>query len=244
MDISLSNLSKQEHKLIENAANEFGKTFTHAHDIVFFTWTFITSIKPEAYTFSLFLSQIQKSLVLCLLSALRNHDVQYHMMLRHVLENTSLACFSLYETNTEEFCRSDENDILYADKSASKKAYKWLENNYHSFSAKIKNIKDNINESFAHASILPGPLNMHMNGNTIGNLFFDKPDKLMTQQRLWWTGNVTLGILTLFEKIIQKYPKVNLVDDFAQRMFEFSKDDTSILAHLMINPRLSRWIYK
>ena len=202
MDITLSNLSKHEQKLIENAANEFGNNFTHAHDLVFFTWTFITSIKPAAYAFSLFLSQIQKSLVLCLLSALRNHDVQYHMMLRHVLENTSLACFSLYETDTEKFYRSDENDILYAKESATRQAYKWLEKNYPGFSAKIKDMKDNINKSFAHASILPGPLNIHVNGNTIGNLFFDKPGKLMTRHRLWWTANVTLGILILFEKVI------------------------------------------
>lgn len=245
MGITLSYISKHEHELVENAERELGNFFTHAHDMIFFTSTFISSITNDAFIFSLFLSQITNSLLLCLLSTLRNHDVQYNMMLRHVLENASLACYALYETNTEVYYRSDEDDddILYPKESARKKAYRWLEDNYPNFSAIIKNMKNTINDSFAHASIASTPFNVETDGNTIGHLFFDKSDKLMQQTRLWWVGNVALEILREFEEINQKYPKIKLVEDFKEKMLEFTSDDISLLSYLTVNPRLSRWIH-
>jgi len=244
MEISLLDLSKHEHSLVENAPSEFGLDYINAHDLVFFTWTFISNVKPEAYVFSLFLSQIQKSLVLCLLSALRDHDVQFHMMLRQTLENASLASYALFETEQNAFCTTDEDDILYEKDKVKKKAYKWLEKNYRDHSDKIKNMKNQINESYAHASILPTPQNLYFNGNTIGNKFFDSHDKLMTKQRLWWVGNIALGILDLFAKIIAEFPIVTLVDDFPQKMGSLYRENNRILNELKSNPRFSRWMDK
>jgi len=59
MKVTLLDLSKEEHSLVEKAPSDFGPHYINAHDLVFFTWSFISGIKPEAYVFSLFLSQIQ-----------------------------------------------------------------------------------------------------------------------------------------------------------------------------------------
>ncbi len=241
MKIFLQDLSSHEHSLVENASSEFGPDFVNAHDLVFFTWSFISNIKPEAMIFSLFLSQIQKSLVLCLLSAVRDHDVQFHMMLRHSIENTSLACYALFEPDDSAFYMTDKDDILYPKKGVNSKAYKWLETNYRNHSDKLKNMKDVINTTFAHANILPTPQNLCFDEGEIGNRFFDVQDKLMTKQRLWWVGNVSLGILDLFAKIIGEFPIVTLVDDFPKKMHSFSKENTRILNELESNPRFLRW---
>jgi hypothetical protein len=241
MSISLLDLSKDENSLIENAPSEFGPDFINAHDLVFFAWSFISQMKPEAYIFALFLAQIKKSLVLCLLSALRNHNVQFHIMLRHALENVSLAAYALHKTNKEVFYSTDEDEILYPKRTANEKAYKWLEKNYRDHSDKLKNMKDQINKSFAHASILSTSQNLYFDGEKLGNQFFDTPDKLMTRQGLWWVGNVALGALDLFAKIIEKFPIVTLVDDFPQKMGRLSKENNRIQNELKSNPRFLRW---
>ena len=240
MEVSLLDLSKHEHSLVEKAASEFGPDFINANELVFFTWSFISSVKPEAYVFSLFLAQIQKSLVLCLLSAIRDHDVQLFMMLRQALENVSLASYALFETDQDAFYTTDENKILFPKKKINEKAYKWLEKNYLDHSKKIKSMKDQINESFAHANILPTPHNLYFDGKRIGNQFFDAHDRLMAKQRLWWIGNIALGVLDLFAKLIERFPIVTLVDDFHQKMGTLSKENNRILNELKSNPRFSR----
>lgn len=244
MKISLLDLSKHEHSLVGKSPAEFGPDYINAHDLVFFTWSFISSVKPEAYVFSLFLSQIQKSLVLCLLSALRDHNVQFHMMLRQTLENASLASYALFETDQNAFCTTDEHDILYTKEKVNSKAYKWLEKNYRDHSDKIKSMKNQINESYAHASILPTAQNLYFNRNKIGIQFFDSHDKLMTKQGLWWVGNIAIGVLDLFAKIIAEFPIVTLVDDFPQKMGSLARENNRILNELKSNPRFSRWMDK
>ena len=244
MEISLLDLSKNEHSLVEMAPSEFGPDFINANDLVFFTWSFISSVKPEAYVFSLFLAQIQKSLVLCLFSAIRDHGVQFHMMLRNVLENIPLASYALFKTDMNAFYDLDEHDILYPKKKINEKAYKWLDANFKDHSEKIKNMKDQINESFAHASILTTNQNLHFNGKRIGNQFFDTHDRLITKQGLWWVGNIAIGVLDLFTKIIIKFPIVTLTDNLQQKMAPLSRENDRILNELKSNPRFSRWMEK
>jgi hypothetical protein len=242
MKISLLELSKDEHLLVERAPSELGPDFVNAHDLVFFTWSFVSSVKPEAHVFSLFLSQVQKSLVLCLLSAVRDHDVQFHMMLRYTLENASIACYALFQTDHDAFYTTDEEDILYPKKKVNEKSYKWLKENYREHSDKIKNMKNIINDNFVHASILPTSKNLYCSDNRIGNRFFDFHDLLMTKYSLWWIGNVALGLLDLFAKVVERFPIVTLVDDFPQKMGSFSKENNRILNELKNNPRFSRWM--
>ena len=103
-------------------------------------------------------------------------------------------------------------------------------------------MKDQINETFAHASILPTSQNLYFDGSKLGNQFFDAHDKLMTKQRLWWIGNVSLGLLDLFAKVIEKHPIVTLVDDLSPKMISLSYENNRILNELKRNPRFSRWM--
>jgi hypothetical protein len=63
----------------------------------------------------------------------------------------------------------------------------------------------------------------------------------MTRQGLWWVGNVALGTLDLFAKIIEKFPIVTLVDDFPQKMGSLSEENNRIQNELKSNPRFLRW---
>ncbi len=121
MNFEIFQLSEQEDVLIKEAAQKYGDTFQNAHDLVFLTGSFISNIESDGYVFSLFIIQVQKSLTLALLSCLRNHDVQFHMMLRYALESAVLAGYALHNTNFDDFACKDSDGSLYPKKKQKKK---------------------------------------------------------------------------------------------------------------------------
>lgn len=242
MKIDIIELSQMEHDSVADAAAKYGTIFVHAHDIVAFTWLFLKKVRPEALAFTLFLSQFQKGITLSFLSALRNHEVQFSLMLRQSLEAAALASYALHSPDIDGFGRPDTNNCLIADRSVTKKAYKWLESEYPAYSESMKYMKNQINESYAHASILPASDNIQFDSRKMGSTFFDNPDDLFTIQHLWWIGNVVFGILDLFEQITKRYPMVTLVPDFQNKMQQFGRDNMQIKTDLQANPRFARWI--
>ncbi|MFH1983334.1 MAG: hypothetical protein ABIL58_15930 [Pseudomonadota bacterium] len=242
MKLDIIEMSQMEHNSVVGSAAKYGTSFVNAHDIVAFSWVCLKSVRPDAFAFILFLSQFQKSITLSLLSALRNHEVQFNLMLRQALEAGALASYALHSPDVEGFARTDAHDCLFTDRKVAKKAYKWLESEYPTHSKSMKYMKDQINESYAHASILPASDNIQFDFHKIGSTFFDKPDELITIQHLWWIGNVVIGILDLFEHITMRYPKVTLVPDFRKKMQRFGRDNTRIKIELQTNPRFARWI--
>lgn len=242
MDFKLEELSNAENELIKKAQLNYTYMFDNANNAVTFTWNFLSKVKPEAWIFVSFLSQVQKGLVLGLLSTLRKHEVQGFMMLRHVLESAVLACYGLYKPDLAEFGHIDSEGCAQVDEKAKDKAYKWIENNYSSFSKTIKFMKDTINKAFAHSSILLTPNTFEFEDNAMRVTFFDKDDDLMLRQRLWWIANIAIGLLNLFSEVIHDYPLVELVDGFADKMRALAIENERIKKELMQDPRFARWL--
>lgn len=242
MEHYIVQLSKQEHALIKNGCVEYGRIFQNAHDLVFLTGHFISSIKPEGFVFSLFMPQVQKALTLSLLSCLRNHEVQLNMMLRYALESACLAGYALSNPNIDDFCYTDSNDCLYPKEKAKEKAYKWINSSFQPYSEKIKFMKDTINESFAHANILSAPQNYNFSEAEISSLFFDNPDALMTQKNLWLIANISFGLLDFLARVIQKHSLVNFADGFHEKMKIYGKENGDIKDQLTSHPRFKRWM--
>ena len=244
MKLGIIEISKGEYDLVVNAATKYGNAFVNAHDLVMFSWNFINRVKPDALAFILFLSQFQKAITLSFLSVLRNHEVQFSLMLRQALEASALAGYALYNPNIDDFGKPNADDCLFANRNVRGKAYKWIEKEYPTHSQSMKYMKDQINESYAHANILPASDNIQCELKTIGSIFVDKPDTLFAMQHLWWIGNVIIGVLDFLEQTIISHPLVTLVPDFQEKMGQFARENTQIKMELKANPRLSRWISK
>jgi len=242
MKVQILQLSEAENELVKYAHETYGHIFENAHDLVFLTWNFLSDVKPDAWVFTLFLSQLQKSLTLSLLSTLRNHDVQFHLVLRYALESAVLAAYALHDANIDSFGYTDDKEVLHQNEKVKDKAYKWIEANYETYSEKIKHMKKTINQSFAHATIIATPQNIYFQNSKIGNLFFDKEDQLMTKQRLWWLANVSFGLLDFFSKVISRYPLVTLARDFPVKMRDLGIQNEKIKSELMNHPRFARWM--
>jgi hypothetical protein len=238
IDHQIIQLSEQENALIINAPTEYGNIFQNAHDLVYLTGHFISNIKPDGHVFSLFIPQVQKALTLSLLSCLRNHEVQLNMMLRYALESAVLAGYALNNPNLDDFCYTDSRNCLCPKEKAKDAAYKWINNNFPSFSDKIKYMKDSINESFAHANILSTPQNYSLSKTEIRSLFFDIPDALITKKNLWWIANISFGLLDLLSRVIEKHPLVSLANDFPEKMKRYYGENEKIKEQLAAEPRL------
>lgn len=241
MNFKIEDLSAAENELIQKAHEDFGIIFDNANGLVSAIWHFTSSgdIK-KAWIFISFLSNIQKSLTLSLLSTIRGHDAQSQMMLRQSLESSVLASYALYETNSDEFGTIDPKGALQMDEKVFDKARKWLEGNYKEYSEKIKFMKDTINTNAAHSNILVAMKNVDFKDITIEASFFDKPDKLITESQLWWIGNISFGLIDLFSKVIHDFPLVKLNDEVIIKVRELGVENEKIKQGLIKNPRLNK----
>lgn len=236
-------LSLTENKLVINAQRQYGHIFDNARNLVSLIWNFPKEVKREGWIFISFLSQVQKFLTLSLLSTIRMHDVQTNMMLRQVLESGVLACYALYNTKLESFGYiNNSTGLVHENTKATETAYKWLENNYKTYSDKIKYMKGKINELFAHSNMINTTNNFEFKDSEMTVLFFDKPHDIITQQRLWWIANISFGLLDLFSKLINDFPLIKLGDDFTTEMQVLGAENERIKQELMNEPRFAKWL--
>ena len=238
-------LADAEKKMVDNAYNDYGEYFSHAHKLVSFTWNFISEVKQGAWVYIALLSQVQKSLYLALLSAIRYHDAQTHFNLRYALESAVLSCYGLFDTDSKNFVKCDDQGcfIMENGQDVMKKAYKWIEENYKLYSDKTKFMKDKINEYSMHANLALSPSNFNITeSNGINISFFDNQFEHIIKQRLWWIANISFGLLDLFATIIRDYPIVKLVSNFDLEMRTYGIKNHQIELELKNDPRFSKWI--
>ncbi|MFC1505198.1 hypothetical protein ACFL5W_01645 [Thermodesulfobacteriota bacterium] len=241
MDIPLIKFSEQEHKLIERAPVEYGDIYSNTHDLIFLSWNFLERIEHKGEAFSLFFGQINKTLIQCMLAAIRKHCVQFHAMLRHIIEYASLAAYSTYETDMHVFYHEDENKCLVPEEKTTVKAYKWLDANYPIHSGKLHQMKDTINNTYSHASILPTIHNLKFSQTEVGLFYFDDTDKIFTEQYLWWIGDIIIGILELLYDLLQKNPVAIVTDNYLSTMNQLVRNSIYIRARLMSDPTFFKW---
>lgn len=228
----IKDLSETENEMVKKAYENYGNVFDNANKSVLLIWSFFSDVKPEAFIFISFLSQVRTSLSLALLSTVRRHDVQTHMMLRNALESAVLACYALYKTNWREFGNIDDIGCLQTNDNVLNNAYKWLGDKYKDFSDGIKSFKDIINELFAHANLAPAICNVNFSELKGETLFFDK-EGILINNRLWVIANISCGLLDLFRKVIQEFPLVTLIDNFEPKMRELGTENERIKKELM-----------
>lgn len=244
---TIEGFSDAEDTLIKEASTKYGEVYANTNDLILLMLDCIKEdVNPEAWIFIGFLSQVQKSMLLAFLSTLRKHDVQTLMILRNALESSVLAAYALNQTNLDFYGKINPQGIMILNKKIKEKAYKWIEKEFGCHSKIIKFFKDEINANNAHANfgLIFNNLDFSTKHFLTKHLFDDNEgDKehhfIMTMQRLWMIGNISFGLLRLFEQVITKYPLVKLVDDFERRLSEYSIENDRIKEKLSKHPRFS-----
>lgn len=231
-----------EKEAVLHGAERYGDYFINANEFNQLLNEFIRSVDPDRFIFAMFLSQVRKHHTLALFSVVRLHHIQGMLNLRQTIEAGASAAYAIANTDQKDFADTDEAGILDPTKELAVKRYKWLEKYYPAGSTPLKNLKNSINESPAHANIVYAQQNFRFNAreNRFETPFFDIEDEYLVKSDLWFVGNIAMGLADLFYGVSKDFGGVKFVDDFPVRLKQLGDQNHALKAELMKNPRFVR----
>lgn len=236
MELDLQKISDEENDLIKRAHSDYGEPYKNALQSVtlFYNFGEPTEIN-DAY--NAFLPLARKSILLALLSILRKHDIQCQLMMRQFLEASVLAAYALNNKRLQSFGHITEEGLLEINETAKDNAYKWLNEDYGEISKKIKHMKDAINSLASHANLVSAT-------HSASDLYsiYDIEAVHVIKQRLWWIGNVIIGVLDLLKKVNMKNGGVEIVQGFEDQYRNLSAQNENIKQQLIQHPRFARYL--
>ncbi|WP_346898806.1 hypothetical protein [Clostridium sp. UBA7503] len=145
--MDIRELIKMENEIIEESILESEELITNSYNLVKLLSQIADGKNIDASVFLFLHRQVQNSLFQNLLSILRRHEIQAQIMLRHSIEMACLSVYSLENANTNDYIVIDDIAAKPV-KGIERKAYKYLDKEFHEESKKLKAIKDNINQYF------------------------------------------------------------------------------------------------
>ena len=228
-----------EHEMVRTASDKYGVYFTHAVNTVTLLNNILTAplLSPARFLFITFHSQVKKHITLALLSAVRQHHVQCGMNTRQVLEAGAWAAYALAHDDPNLF-RTQTPQGAEVPRSLSRACNRWISGNYEEHSNTISRLKNQINESVAHANIVYAfeTFNIVTEGRTgFSTPFFDIEDEFQIKTDLLMVSNIAMGMIRLFldvnrsERVFQ--PPDGFEQDFDAVMREHDRLRAEIKGH-------------
>lgn len=151
---TLQALLNEEHQRTKKAQERLGTIVPIAQQGLAIISTSVVSVSPQNGVIAAFMLAIQKSVTLAFLSYIRAHTAQAEFNCRQAIEFTALAAYILANPEIELLDHSDPATPTFPPtKKLAGKAYKWLEGAEPELNGFLKDFKDRINDSTAHASI-------------------------------------------------------------------------------------------
>ena len=235
-----------ERDMVLTAPDRYGQHYEAAFGCTIFLSRFVKSIDAEIFIFGAFLSLVKKHHTLALFSTVRLHKVQAMMNLRQVLEAGACAAYAIASHDPKDFVDANKHGLLNPSQKLTGKRYKWLAQYYPAGSDAIKEMKDRINASTAHANLL----NTHKtfrpddNARAFAAPFFDFEDQHEVKADLWLIGKVALTVLDLFYGVNAKLDLVKFADDFQTQFQQLHQRNESLGQELMSTDRYKQAMEK
>ncbi|WFA86038.1 hypothetical protein [Paenibacillus amylolyticus] len=216
---NINEAAEYEYTLILEAEKKYGTHFDTCLKVLEVSWTFAEFFDHKAFYFSSYLSQSNKALYLSLMSLLRKHTNQSYFNMRLSIESSIMACYELHR-NASELLKYREPD-----KKFKKEVYQWFESNYKNHSEALEGLKKKINESFMHSSINSAKAHFRMNieNGRFDSMLFDSVEAPEMKNRLVIFIQIVLMQLSMYSKVIERYPLVELKKDFQSEVEIISK---------------------
>lgn len=202
----------------------------------------IKSIESKGYIFFHFFNHASNSFHLSIISTLRKHAVQANMMLRQALESSVLAAYSISNTKPEDFGELEDGEFLNPIEKVKIDAYKWIKNNYKSYSDYIKESKDEINKLFSHSNIVITETNIKIQENKISALKFDSEADELIMGELLGLSKIIFYILNMSYEINKKYKMIIFVDDFESSLSTLHKNLEVLEKKLLNDPVYKKFL--
>jgi hypothetical protein len=234
---TIGEIIDSERRLVLEAPERYGEYYTNALDASIFLTSFIKSLDPDRFVFGRYYAWVKKHHLLALFSTVRLHQAQATMDLRQVLEAGCLAAYAIANPDPGLFVTEDKNGLLNSSPKLTGNAYKWLDQNYSQGSASLKEMKDNINASTAHANLVYTGANFEVVDDGVSSPFFDFEDEYAVKTELWRIGNIAISLLDLFYGVNQSVGSIKFVDDFSQRFGVLVERNNALRAEMMETER-------
>lgn len=229
---TMQDIIDSEHEMVKKGVERYGDYYINATEFNDLLQNFLESVDMSRYIFTAFLSQVRKHITLAILSTVRLHHIQAMLDLRQALEAGVCAAYAIANPDQEDFVNMGENGILDAPQDLMVKRYKWLEENYIAGSTFIKNMKDMINKSSAHANLIYAYNNFDFDEQKDKNHFiapfFDIEKEHLVKTDLWQIGNIAMGLMDLFYGVNKNLNAVKFIDDFIPRLKKFEAGNNKL----------------
>ncbi len=243
---TLEEIIESERLMLITAKDRYGNYYTHARECTVFLSLCIMSVVHDRLMFARFFAQMKKHHTLALFSALRLHKVQAMMNLRQVLEAGAAAAFAIANPEQHHFAETDQRGLLDPSQELTKKRYAWLQNNYREKSEWIRDTKERINVSAAHANMVSAHSVFRIAdaGDEIKAPFFDIEDEYFVKADLWLIGSVALTLMDLFYGVNQGRDVIEFRGRFADSIGQMAEENNRLLADMKATPRFKRAMEK
>jgi hypothetical protein len=161
--------------------------------------------------------------------------------LRQTLEAAVCTAFAIAHNDPVLFVDTREDGILDSSKTLAAKRYRWLSDNFSDASRYIKDHKDRINNSTAHANIVYTH-GIFEHGEGEYNLpFFDIEDKYHVYTDLYTIGAIAISLMNLFYGVNERYGRpIEFVDNFEQRLLSLAAESEALQKEMLADPRAVR----
>ena len=243
---TLEEIWESERLMLLGAKERYGQYWTHARTTTVFLSRCITAINHDRMMFGHFFSHMKKHHTLSLFSAVRLHKVQAMMDLRQVLEAGASAAFALAKPEREHFADADDREILDPSQPLTKKRYAWLDTSYPAKSQWIKETKNNINQSAAHANIVSASNVFRVNdaADQASAPFFDIEDDYHVKCDLWLIAAVALTLMDLFAEVNDPLKVIEFNPDFLGAMRHYAAENNALLDEMKQTGRFKETMTK
>lgn len=231
---TIAEMLDSERAMVLDGVDRYGKYTEHAGDASLFSSKFIdTLLTRDRLVFVQYHALAKKHHTLAWFSTLRLHKVQSAMNLRQVLEAGALAACAIAKPDPYEFITVDANGFVTQPKKQIAKLYAWLDQKYPAGSKQLKDIKDQINGTIAHASLIIAASNVESQVGQHLAPFFDRDNDFHVKTDLWRIGQVALAILDLYFGVNLDHRAIKFVPDFESQIRSLDGQSRSLRDEMM-----------
>lgn len=243
---TIGQIIDSERAMILTAPQRYGKYYDTALEGSLLMTGFLESVGSDRWIFGSFLSTVKKHHTLALFSTVRLQKVQAMMNLRQTLEAGACAAFAIANPDDAHFVDADAFGILDPSQKLAGKRYKWLDQNYRAGSSAIKEIKDQINMTTAHANLISTHRTCRTD-DAAGQLvtpFFDIEDEDYVKIDLWIIAHVAHTLLQLFYGVNDGLEVIKFADNFAPAIQTLGVKNEALREEMMATDRCQRAMAK
>jgi hypothetical protein len=236
---TIEEIVESERLMVLGAKERYGPYYTHLRGVSVFLSLCISAVDPDRMMFGRFHSHMKKHHMLALFSSLRLHKVQAMMNLRQVLEAGTSAAFAIANPEQEHFADIDDRGILDPSQELTKKRYAWLHKNFEPRSQWVKETKERINASAAHANIVSADSVFRISdaGDQIDAPFFDVEDEYHVKADLWLIGSVAITLMDLFYGVNHGRNVIEFRQGFPEMIAHMANESNTLLGEMRSTDR-------